>query len=148
MLRKILSAILAFSLIAVLSPAAASARGGFGGRGLHGGGGFHGGFGGGGFRGRGVVGGSGWRGAGWRGDDLGWRGATYGALGVGLGLGLAGVSYGSPYGDEDDYPYGYGEYAVYGPWVYRTNYGSGCYLARSRVWTPYGWRLRTVQVCN
>src|SRR6267378_3877784 len=37
------------------------------------------------------------------------------------------------------YPYGYGSYA----------YGDGgCYLVRRRVMTPYGWRLRRVQVCN
>ncbi|HWJ20485.1 MAG TPA: hypothetical protein VNR65_17345, partial [Geobacterales bacterium] len=62
----------------------------------------------------------------------GFRGA---GLGIGLGLGLAGA-YGA-YG----YPYGYG----YDSYAYDDG---GCYLVRQRVLTPYGWRLRRVQVCN
>jgi hypothetical protein len=127
MLRKTILALFAVALIGMLSPAVASARGGFVG---------------GGFRGGSFAGGSGWRGGGWRGGGQGWRGAAYGAA-VGVGLGLAGSFFGYPYGDEDDYPYGYGEYAEYGPWAYR-----GCYLARQRVWTSHGWRLRAVQVCD
>jgi hypothetical protein len=71
----------------------------------------------------------GFRGGGFRGG--GFRGAGLG-VGLGLGLGLAGA-YGA-YG----YPYGYG----YG------GYDGGCYLVRQRVLTPYGWRLRRVQVCD
>jgi hypothetical protein len=62
----------------------------------------------------------------------GFRGA---GLGIGLGLGLAGA-YGA-YG----YPYGYG----YDSYAYDDG---GCYLVRRRVMTPYGWRLRRVQVCD
>ena len=27
-------------------------------------------------------------------------------------------------------------------------YGGGCYLAPRRVWTPYGWRVRRIEVCD
>ena len=63
----------------------------------------------------------------------GFRGA---GLGLGLGLGLAGA-YGA-------YGYGYG----YGPYAYSGYDDGGCYLVRRRIWTPYGWRLRRVQVCG
>jgi hypothetical protein len=76
-------------------------------------------------RGGGHGGGGGFHGGGFRGAGLG----------VGLGLGLAGA-YGA-YG----YPYGYG----YDSYAYDDG---GCYLVRRRVMTPYGWRLRRVQVCN
>ena len=76
MFRKIVISLAAGAVIAFV-PAGASARGGFGG------GGFHAGFGGGGR-------GGGWRGGGWRGGGWGWRGPAFGALGVGVGLGLAG----------------------------------------------------------
>ena len=118
MLRKTFIALLAVVSIG-LSPTVASARGGFGGFGGHGFGG-HGGF-------HGAFGGGGWRGGGWGG---GWRGPAFGALGLGVGLGLAGA-----YGG-----WGYPYYASYG-------YG-GCYLVRQRIWTPYGWVLRPVQVCD
>jgi hypothetical protein len=39
------------------------------------------------------------------------------------------------------YPYGYG----YDSYAYDDG---GCYLVRRRVMTPYGWRLRRVQVCD
>jgi hypothetical protein len=85
-------------------------------------------------------GGGGFRGGGFRGG--GFRGAGIG-LGLGLGLGLA-----APYGyyGYGGYPYGYG----YGdPYGYAGYYGEGggCYLVRRRVWTPYGWRIRRMQVC-
>jgi len=108
MLRKTMIALLAVVSIG-LSPTLASARGGFGGFGGHG------------------FGGGGWRGGGWGG---GWRGPAFGALGLGVGLGLAGA-----YGG-----WGYPYYASYG-------YG-GCYIVRQRIWTPYGRRLRPVQVCD
>src|SRR5882672_3906939 len=91
-----------------------------GGGGHGGGGGFHG-------------GGGGFHGGGFRGGGFGAAG-----LGIGLGLGLAGA-YGYPYGYGYGYPYGYGSYAYD---------DGGCYLVRRRVWTPYGWRLRRVQVCD
>ena len=46
-------------------------------------------------------------------------------VGVGVGLGLAG-----------SYPY----------WGYPAYYGDGC-LAPRRIWTPYGWRVRWVNIC-
>lgn len=50
-------------------------------------------------------------------------------------------------GDQGDYDrgdYG-GGFGFYGP-AY-SNYGAGCYQWR-RIWTPYGWRARRVNVCN
>jgi hypothetical protein len=141
-------ALFAISLIAALSPAVASARGGFGGGGFRGGGGvFTAALGGGGFRGgvflsRGFASGRSWRGRRLAG------GAAYGAVGVGLGLGLVGNYYDYPYGYEFDYPYGYGEYAEYGPWAYSHYYGGACYLAGQRVWAAHRWRLRAVRVCD
>ena len=67
----------------------------------------------------------------------GFAGAGIAAGAIGLGLGLATAPYG--YGGGYGYPYGYDSYA------YDTG---GCYLVRQRVMTPYGWRLRRVQVCN
>ena len=55
-----------------------------------------------------------------------------------------------PWMNSYDYPYGYGEYAEYGPWAYR-GYGyagGGCQLTQRRVWTAYGLRWRTVRICN
>jgi hypothetical protein len=126
MLRKTIVALVAVVSIGLLSPSVASARGGFGG--FHGGGaGFHGGFGG--FHGGGFHGG-GFRGGGFRGAGLG----------IGLGLGLAGAY--AAYGYPDGYGYGSPYYA------YSDYDDGGCYLVRQRVWTPYGWRLRRVQVCD
>jgi hypothetical protein len=126
MIRKLVLAAMAAASFAMLVPDAASARGGFGGGGFRGGGGFHGG----GFRGGGF--GGGYRGGfgGYRGGF--YRGAGIGALGLGLGLGYYGAGYGYGYG----YP------------VYSSYYDGGCYVVRRRVWTPYGWRFRPVQVCG
>jgi|ERR1035437_10375286 hypothetical protein len=66
----------------------------------------------------------------------GFRGAGIAAGVVGLGLGLATAPY--AYGGYG-YPYGYDSYAYD---------NGGCYLVRQRVMTPYGWRLRRVQVCD
>jgi hypothetical protein len=172
MLRKTMIALFTFASVAMLIPDAASARGGggHGGGGFGGGGGFRGGGGfggGGGFRGGGMgMGGGGFRAAavgggfrsaalpatGFRGGAFaanGFRGAGFhhgfrhhrfpfagAAIGVGLGYGLYG-SYGY---DDDYYPYyaGYDDY--YGD--------SGCYIIRRSVRTPYGWRIRPVQVCG
>jgi hypothetical protein len=115
------------ALLLGASSTPAQARGGGFGGGFGRGGGF------GGFRGGGFRGG-GFRGGGFRGAGIG--------LGLGLGLGLA-----APYGYYGGYgyPYGYG----YGdPYGYAGYYGDGgCYLVRRRVWTPYGWRIRRMQVC-
>ena len=44
------------------------------------------------------------------------------------------------YGYYDDYDYGYDDSYYYGD--------SGCYIVRRSVLTPYGWRIRPVQVCG
>ena len=113
MLRPIIALAAAAFLTLALAPSDATARP-FGGGGFRGGGfhGFHGGFRGGGFHHRGF----------------GFR--RFGpAVGVGLGLGLAGAAY----------PWYYGGYPTYA-------YADGC-LAPRRVWTPYGWRVRWVNIC-
>lgn len=51
-----------------------------------------------------------------------------------------------PFDDSYDYPAGYGEYAVYGPWAYR-GYGS-CSAGWRKVRTSAGWQFRTVRICN
>jgi hypothetical protein len=56
-------------------------------------------------------------------------------LGVGLGYGTYG-------------PYGYG--GGYGPYYDGGYYADegGCYVVRQRIRTPYGWRIRPVEVCG
>jgi len=86
-----------------------------------GGGGHGGGFGGGGFHGGGFGGFGG-----------GFRGRGFGAYG-----------FGPYYGGY--YPYAYGYY----PYAYSNYYDdAGCYLVRRRVMTPYGWRIRPVELCG
>jgi hypothetical protein len=58
----------------------------------------------------------------------------FGGFGLGLGLGLAAAPLG--------YGYGYGYPSSY------AYYDGGCYLAPRRVWTPWGWRFRSVEVCD
>jgi hypothetical protein len=119
MLRKTVIAIAAAASVGLFAPGMAQARGGHGGMGGHGmGGGFHGG----GFHGGGYG-----------------RGFGIGAAGLGLGLGLA---YGA---------YPYGAYDYYGGPSYGGDYyadDGGCYVVRRRVQTPYGWRVRPVQICG
>src|SRR5215218_8932016 len=79
-----------------------------------------GGFRGGGFHGGGFHGG-GFRHGGFRGGGFGWGAPV--ALGLGLGLAAG-------------YPY----YSYAG-------YGDGCLRPR-RIWTPYGWRVRWINVCG
>ena len=58
------------------------------------------------------------------------------AVGLGLGYGYY----------NDYYDYGYPYYGSYDDSYY---YGdSGCYIVRRSVLTPYGWRIRPVQVCG
>ena len=114
-------AILAAAFIGLASlPTDASARP-FGGGGMRAGG-FHGGFHGGGFRHGGFHHG-GFRHGGFRhgGFHRGFIGAPV-ALGLGLGLAAA---------------YPYYSYAAY----------DGCVRPR-RIWTPYGWRVRWINVCG
>ena len=76
--------------------------------------------------GGGFGGGGGFRGGGFHGFHGGFHGGfrRFGpGIGLGIGLGLG-------------YPYYAGYYA-----------SDGC-LAPSRVWTPYGWRIRYVNVCG
>jgi hypothetical protein len=177
MLRKTMIAFFAIASVGLLAPDVASARGGFGGGGggFHGvgGGGFHaGGFGGGGFRSAAIGGGAfrsaaigvpgaavvsgggfrsgplaanafaprafganGWRGGGFHHEFHHGRRFAFGAFAAGVGLGLYG-----PYGYYGDYDYPYYEDTYYDD--------SGCYIVQQRVLTPYGWRLRPVQVCD
>jgi hypothetical protein len=84
------------------------------------------------------FGGGGFHGGGWRGGYGGWG---YGLAGFGPGY------YGGYYG------YGYGPYGCGYPDGYAGYYGDdggygGCYVARQRVMTPYGWRVRAVDVCE
>src|SRR5438552_1370706 len=46
---------------------------------------------------------------------------------------FVGFGFGSPY---------------YGGYPYYDNYDDSCYLVRRRVLTPYGWRIRRVEVCG
>jgi|SRR5215211_139098 hypothetical protein len=166
MLRKTIVALFTIASVGMLAPDVASARGGFGGGGFHGGG-FHGGggFGGGGFRAAGIgMGGAGFRaaavGPGFRSAAInpGFRSAAAFSPGIRTGIHSgfrhhhhrgfpfaaaafgAGLAFGAyPYGYYDDY---YPYYAA----SYYDDYG--CYLIRKRVWTPYGWTFRRVQVCT
>jgi hypothetical protein len=132
MMRNTIIALCGVAAVGLLAPTVASARpGGHGGGGarvaMHGGGGGGGGYhGGGGYRGGGGYGG---------GRGIGGAGIAAGAVGLGLGLAAAPYAYGGGYG----YSPGYDSYAYD---------DGGCYLVRQRVMTPYGWRLRRVQVCD
>jgi hypothetical protein len=48
------------------------------------------------------------------------------------------------------YPYDYYDYPYYDDYAYADTYydDGGCYVVRRRVATPYGWRIRPVQVCG
>ena len=58
------------------------------------------------------------------------------------GFGFARVH---PFDDGYDYPFGYGEYAEYGPWAYPAG---SCHPAVRKVWNGSRWRSRRVAVCN
>lgn len=83
-----------------------------------------------------------------RGNGFGWHGAVYGGVAVALGIGLGYGYYGYPLDDTYDPPYGYGEYAEYGPWAYRGYAGDGCGFTQRRLRTAYGPRWQTVRICN
>src|SRR5437762_1170206 len=59
------------------------------------------------------------------------------AVGLGLGYGYY----------NDYYDYGYPYYGSYDDSYYYGDSG-GCYIVRRSVLTPYGWRIRPVQVCG
>jgi hypothetical protein len=67
----------------------------------------------------------------------GFRGTAYAG-----GYGYARL-YGHPFDDGYDYPFGYGEYAEYGPWTYR-HHSASCYPTARKVWT--GRRMHRVRV--
>jgi hypothetical protein len=162
MLRKMMIALMATVALGVLTPDAASARGGGGGGGHgggFGGGGFHGGgFGGGGFHGGGGFGGFHGGGvAAFHGAPMGGVAAFHGGPhfvggfhpgfhpGFRRHFFIAGGGY-VPYGYDDYYAdYGYPDQVYYDGGDVEEN---SCALVRQRVHTPYGWRYRTVQVCQ
>jgi hypothetical protein len=161
MLRKIMIALMATVALGVLAPDAASARGGGGGGGHgggFGGGGFHGGgFGGGGFHGGGGFGGFHGGVAAFHGAPMGGVAAFHGGPhfvggfhpgfhpGFRRHFFIAGGGY-VPYGYDDYYAdYGYPDQVYYDGGDVEEN---SCALVRQRVHTPYGWRYRTVQVCQ
>jgi hypothetical protein len=169
MLRKMMIALMATVALGVLTLDAASARGGGGGGGGHaggfGGGGFHGGgFGGGGFHG-GGFGGGGWHGGGvaaFHGAPMGGVAAFHGGShfvggfhpgfhpGFRRHFFIAGGGY-VPYGyyDDDYYSdYGYPDQVYYDDGGGYAAEQSSCMIVHRRVHTPYGWRYRTVQVCQ
>jgi hypothetical protein len=55
--------------------------------------------------------------------------------------------YGHPFDDGYDYPFGYGEYAEYGPWTYRSALAR-CYLTARKVWTGKSWLIRRARFCD
>lgn len=95
-LRRTIVAVAAIASLSLLAPTDASAGGGF--RGFHGGG-IH----------------------GWSGG--GWRSRAPVVVGAGIGLGLAGSSWDSPY-----------------------EWGNPCVQPRP-VWTEWGWRIAPANVC-
>lgn len=49
-----------------------------------------------------------------------------------------------PLDDGYDYPFGYGEYAVYGRWAV----GLNCYILRGKIPTSLGYRWRQIRACD
>lgn len=73
----------------------------------------------------------GFHGGGFHGGFHGFHGGGFRRFGPGIGLGIGlGLGLGYPY-YAAAYPYGY----------------DGCARPR-RIWTPYGWRVRLVDVCD
>jgi hypothetical protein len=142
MLCKTIVALFAIASVGVLTPGAASARGG------HGGGGFHG-FGGGSAA---ISGGGTFRSAA--------IGASVPAAVVGRGTFAAnGFRAGAfHHGFHHRRAFVFGAFA--GPYAYYDDYypyyvnddtyydDGGCYIVRQRVHTRHGWRMRPVQVCG
>lgn len=50
----------------------------------------------------------------------------------------------NPLDDGYVYPFGYGEYAVYGRWAV----GANCYILRRKMPTVYGYRWRAIRRCD
>lgn len=73
------------------------------------------------------------------------RGHHHGHGGAAIGLGLLGGAIaGAAIANSGGY-YGPG-YGYYG--AAPAYYGGGCYLQRERFWDGYGWRVRSVRVCD
>jgi hypothetical protein len=51
-----------------------------------------------------------------------------------------------PFDDGYDYPFGYGEYAEYGPWAYRAD-AANCFLRARKVWSGKNWRVQRAWIC-
>jgi hypothetical protein len=146
MLCKTIVALFAIASVGVLTPGAASARGG------HGGGGFHGFGGGSGVRSAAISGGGTFRSAA--------IGASVPAAVVGRGTFAAnGFRAGAfHHGFHHRRAFVFGAFA--GPYAYYDDYypyyvnddtyydDGGCYIVRQRVHTRHGWRIRPVQVCG
>lgn len=64
----------------------------------------------------------------------------------GMAVGVGYRLYGHPLDDSYDPPFGYGEYAEYGPWAYRGY--AGCQLVQRRVRTVNGLRWRMTRLCS
>ena len=128
-MRPIIAIVAAALLALVFASAEASARQGVGG---FRGGGFHGG----GFR-AGAFHGGGFRGAAFHGGGVrAFHGGFHGGFrGHGFRHFRSRFAFGGPF-----------VYGAYAAWPYDYGYGDDC-LAPRRVWTPYGWRIRWVNVC-
>jgi hypothetical protein len=72
------------------------------------------------------------------------------AAGVAAGL-LGGAIVGGAIASQNGYYYGPGYYAPgYGgpAYVVDPGYGESCFWQRQRFWDGYGWRVRSVRVCD
>jgi len=72
------------------------------------------------------------------------------AAGVAAGL-LGGAIIGGAIASQNGYYYGPGHYAPgYGgpAYVVDPGYGESCIWQRQRFWDGYGWRVRSVRVCD
>jgi hypothetical protein len=91
------------------------------------------------------------------GGHMGGMGGHMGGMGGGhfggghFGGGHFGGHFGGFHGGfhrHDFVGFGFGP-SYYGGYPYYDNYDDeGCYLVRRRVLTPYGWRIRRVEVCS
>ena len=72
----------------------------------------------------------------------GFHGGGFRGRGFGYGLGAFGLGYGL-YG-----PYGYDYYPYYGYGYEGYADDGGCYIARQRIHTKKGWRIRRIEICE
>ena len=71
--------------------------------------------------------------------------ADFRVIDGGYGDDRYGNGYGYGYGNQGyGGGYGYGGY----PYAYSGYDDGGCYVVQRRVWSPYGWTVRPVQICN